>query len=420
MNNKKLIPFFLFLFFLIIYYFSSFSKVSFGDGIGFLLDVEKESFTDQATPLSHFLYLNTAIFLTKYCNVDSIMIMRLMSIVPAALSITLLYIFIKEFISENWIAISCSIVLGLSFTFWRSASTIEVYTFNAIWIIFFLIFSVKSLKSPSLKNLLLTGIFLGVSMWVHIQNIMFIPAYLVLIYQLRNSRKNIFISASSFALIFSSMFLVNYLADIHIKYTFLTGTGTWIEDTFKQGFSELLKDILKSFLFLVYNFNIFLIFIPWGIHEIFKNYRNLFPFIAISFLFTFGFATFYAVSDNYVFFIPSYFIVILIISLGIKSLNMKYNLKRLQFVTFLIPLFYIGSHRIASSLEATKAFQQEKAYKGGLSYYMLPWLHNNIGCIEFTLDHKQTNDNVEELRKQCLEFVELREKYQNREEVMKL
>lgn len=418
--NKKFIPFFLFLFFLSIYYLSSFSKVSFGDGMGFLLDVEKGLFTNQVTPLSHFLYLNTAVFFTKYCNVDSIMTMRLMSVVPAALSITLLYILIKELISENWIAISCSIVFGLSFTFWRSASTIEVYTFNAIWIFFFLIYSVKCLKNPSLKNMLLASVFLGVSMWVHIQNIMLIPAYLVLLYQLRNSRKNIFISVSSFVLIFCSMFLVNYLAYIHIKYTFLTGTGTWIEDTFKQGFSELIKDILKSFLFLVYNFNIFLIFIPWGIHEIFKNYRNLFPFIAISFLFTFGFATFYAVSDNYVFFIPSYFIVIILIGLGMKSLSMKSNLKRLQFVTFLIPLFYLGSHSIASSLEATKAFQQEKAYKGGLTYYMLPWLHNNLGCIDFTLENKPIIDNVEQLRKQSLEFVEIRKKYQNRQEIMKL
>jgi len=418
--SKKLISFFLFLFFLIIYYLSSFSKISFGDGMGFLLDVEKELFTNQVTPLSHFLYLNTAVFLTKYCNIDSIMTMRLMSVVPAALSITLLYILIKEFISENWIAITCSTVLGLSFTFWRSASTIEVYTYNAIWILSFLIFSVKSLKKPSLKNLLFTGVFLGVSMWVHIQNIMLIPAYLVLLYQLRNSRKNSFISVSSFALIFGSMFLVNYLADIHIKYTFITGTGTWIEDTFKQDFSELLKDLLKSFLFLLYNFNIFLIFIPWGIHEIVKNHRNLFPFIAISFLFTFGFATFYAVSDNYVFFIPSYFTVIIMIGLGIKSLSIKYKLKRLQFITFLIPLFYIGSHKIASSLESTKIFQQEKAYKGGLSYYMLPWLHNNLGSIEFTLENRPTNDNVEELRKQSLEFVEIREKYQNRKEIIKL
>lgn len=418
--NKKFIPFFLSIFFLSIYYLSSFSKVSFGDGIGFLLDVEKELFTNQATPLSHFLYLNTAVFFTKYCNIDSIMTMRLMSVVPAAISVTFLYILIKEFISENWIAISCSVVFGLSFTFWRSASTIEVYTFNAIWVIFFLIYSVKSLKNSSLKNLLLSGVFLGLSMWIHIQNIMLIPAYFILLYQLRDSRKNIFISFSLFTLIFGTMFLVNYLADIHIKYTFLTGGGTWIEDTFRQSFSELLKDILKSFLFLVYNFNIFLIFIPWGIGEIFKNHKILFPFILTAFLFTFGFATFYAASDNYVFFIPSYLIIIIIIGLGIKSLIKKYNLKRLQFVIALIPLFYIGSHRIASSLKTTKTFQQEKAYKGGLSYYMLPWLHNNLGCIEFTLENKPIIEDVEKLRKQCLEFIEIRKKHQNREDIIKL
>ncbi|MFL9834936.1 protein O-mannosyl-transferase family [Chryseobacterium terrae] len=418
--NKKLISFFLFLSFLNIYYLSSFSKISFGDGIGFLLDVEKELFTNQVTPLSHFLYLNTAVFLTKYCGVDSIMTMRLASVVPAALSIAFLYIIIKELIAENWIAITCSIVFGLGFTFWRSASTIEVYTFNAIWIIFFLIYSLKSLKKPSLINLLLTGFFLGVSMWVHIQNIMLIPAYFVILYQLRNSKKNIFISVSIFTLIFCTMFLVNHLAYIPVKYTFLTGTGTWIEDTFRQGFSELLKDVIKSFLFLLYNFNIFLIFLPYGIREIYINHKNIFPFIVASFVFTFGFATFYAVSDNYVFFIPSYIIIIILIGYGIKFLSAKYKLKKLQLITFLIPLFYIGCYKIASNVDATKTFRQEKAYKGGLSYYMLPWLHNNLGCIEFTLKKRTSIDNVEELRRQSLEFVKLREKYQNREEVIKL
>ncbi|MGO4707613.1 glycosyltransferase family 39 protein [Chryseobacterium sp. 2TAF14] len=418
--NKKFIPFLLFFLFLGVYYLSSFSKVSFGDGIGFLLDVEKELFTNQVTPLSHFLYLNTAIFFTKFCNIDSVMTMRLMSVVPAAISISLLYILIKKFIIENWIAITCSIVLGMSFTFWRSASTIEVYTFNAIWVIFFLLFSIKSLKSPSLKNLLLTGVFLGISMWVHIQNIMLIPAYCVLLYQLKHFKRSIFISVSLFTLIFCAMFLVNYLAEIPVKYTFITGTGTWIEDTFRQGPSELLKDLLKSFLFLVYNFNIFLIFIPLGIREIFKNHRNVFPFIAISFSFTFGFATFYAVSDNYVFFIPSYFMIIMMIGFGIKSLSMKYNLKSLQFITILIPLFYIGSYKIASLLPATRSFQEEKAYKGGLSYYMLPWLHNNLGCLEFTIEKRTTTDNVEKLREQSLEFIEIRENYQDREEIIKL
>lgn len=418
--NKKLISIFLFFIFLIIYYSSSFSKISFGDGMGFLLDVEKQLFTSQVTPLSHFLYLNTAVFINKYCNIDSVMTMRLMSIVPAALSISLLFILIKEFISENWLAITSCLVFGLSFTFWRSASTIEVYTFNAIWIILFLIFSIKSIKNASLRNLLLTSFFLGISMWVHIQNIMLIPAYFVLLYQLRDLRKNIFISASLFTLIFVTMFFTNYLADIPIKYTFLTGTGPWIEDTFNQGVLDLFKDLIKSFLFLFYNFNIFLVFIPWGVSELFKTQRNLFFFIAVSFLFTFGFATFYAVSDNYVFFIPSYFTIIIMIGFGIKSLSMKYKLKRLQFITLFIPLFYLGCYKVTSSLRVTENFQQQKAYKGGLSYYMLPWLHDNIGCLEFIFNNRKTYDNVEELRKQSLEFIEIREKYQSIDEIIKL
>ena len=85
--NKRALSFLVFIVFFVIYYLGSFSKIPFGDSIGFVLDVEKREFLIDATPLAHFLYINTAVFFSKFLNMDSIFVMRFMSIIPAALTV---------------------------------------------------------------------------------------------------------------------------------------------------------------------------------------------------------------------------------------------------------------------------------------------------------------------------------------------
>ncbi len=418
--TKKTITFLIFITFLIIYYAGSFSKISFGDCIGFVLDVEKRQFLPDFMPLTHFLYLNTAIFFTKFLGMDSVMVMRLMSVVPAALTVSLVFVLIKEFVEENWIAVMSTFVFGFSFTFWRSAETVEVYTFNALWIILFLVYSIKSLKNNSQNYIIIAGILLGLSLWVHIQNIMLIPAYLVLLYLLKSNRKKATISLISFFLIFLFMILINSLQGIELKYVFASKEGPWVEDTFNQGFSDLLKDILKAAAFLIYNFNVFIFFSISGVIYLYKHFKSESIFLFMASLFTLGFATFYAVSDNYVFFIPFYIIFTLFIALGVKKLSSRYALRKLKFVPVFIPLFYICSLYIVSLIPQTQKFHQEKLYKGGLTYYMLPWLHNNIGCIEFTLRDGQTDDHIIVLKESSREFIQLRKKYQSMKEISKL
>ncbi|MCU7615440.1 DUF2723 domain-containing protein [Chryseobacterium sp. GMJ5] len=418
--KSRAIPFLIFLLFFLIYDIGSFSKISFGDCIGFVLDVENRRFITNVTPLDHFLYINIPIFFSKFLDFESIFLMRLMSVIPAALTVSLVFILLKEFIAENWIAVTSTFIFGLSFTFWRSAETVEVYTFNSLAVIIFFIFSVRSLKDNSQKNILLSGILLGVSFWIHIQNIMLIPAYMVLLYLVRHNRKNVLWSLISFLFIFSLMFLVNYINDIEFKYVFTSKKGPWVENTFSQSFFDLGKDVVKSILYLVYNFNVFITFCVAGIIYLYRNFKNQFFFLAIASLFTFGFATFYAVSDNYVYFIPFYLIFVVFIALGIKVLDPKFQLKKLRFSPLLIPLFYVSCFYMVSFTQAGEKFHQEKLYKDGLRYYMLPWLHNNVGCIEFTLDNIQCNDNVDAMREASRQFIELRKKNETLDEIRKL
>lgn len=418
--TKKTITFLIFLTFLIIYYAGSFSKISFGDCIGFVLDVEKREFLPDFMPLTHFLYINTAIFFTKFLGADSVSVMRMMSVIPAAITVSLVFVLIKEFVEENWIAVMSTFVFGFGFTFWRSAETVEVYTFNALFVILFLVFSIKSLKKKSQNYIVLSGILLGLSLWVHIQNIMLIPAYFLVLYFLKSSRRKVLISLISFLIIFAVMLLVNYWNGIEPKYTFTSRKGPWVQDTFDQGFFDLVKDMMKALAFLIYNFNVFILFFISGIFYLYQNFRRESFFLFVAALFTLGFATFYAVSDNYVYFIPFYLVFAVFIATGIKKLSAKFALKKLQLLPVMTPLFYIFSLYLISFVPQGKEFHEKKLYKGGLKYYMLPWLNDNIGCLEFTLDNGKTEDNVDALKESSTEFIELRKKYQPLEEIRKL
>ena len=88
-------------------------------------------------------------------------------------------------------------------------------------------------------------------------------------------------------------------------------------------------------------------------------------------------------------------------------------MRKLRFAPFLTPLLYLCSLYVVSSTPQGKKFHQEKMYKNGLTYYMLPWLHDNIGCIEFTLRDAQTEDPMIVLKKTAREFIQLRKKYQS-------
>jgi len=418
--HKKTITFFISLIFFVIYYAGSFSKISFGDGIGFVSDVEAGSFLKDFMPLSHFLYINTAVFISKYLALDSIAVMRMMSVIPAAITVSLVFVLVREVIAENRTAVAAAFVFGLGFTFWRSASTIEIYTFNALWIVLFLICAVKSIKGNRKPYLICAGLLLAFSFWVHIQNILLIPAYIILLYFCRKEGKQTAVSLLCFLVVFGTMFIVNGMQGIEWKYLFTVKEGTWISDTFNQSIGELLKDVVKAFGYLIYNFNIFVIVGLYGVPAFFSKHKTIGIFLFTAGLINLGFATFYAATDNYVFFIPFYLIFAVLIGTGIEELSKNFRVRKLIFLPALTPLFYICCLQIAMLIPKVQAFHRQKEYKGGLTYYMIPWLHNNVGCIEFTLSGNVPGEDVTHLKKSVSHFIKLRSRYQSMAEIREL
>lgn len=118
----------------------------------------------------------------------------------------------------------------------------------------------------------------------------------------------------------------------------------------------------------------------------------------------YGFSTFYAVSDNYVFFLP--FNVIFALSIGYGLSSVQYaGFRKFSWICLLIPLAYLLSYNIVRSTEKGKEIDHFKSYKGGLAYYLLPWMYNNSGIVGFTLDKKEAPEPIEWMTRSAEEYI---------------
>lgn len=417
MRNSAL----LFAIFLLIYAIGSFSKIPFGDCMGFVVNTEVGDFIKTATSTSHFLYINTAILVKEILNIDAILANRILVVFSAAFVVMMVYKSVQLVVKTEWISIVSAIVFGLSFSFWRNAEIVEVYTFNLVWVSLFLYFLLKSFlqESGRERNILLATLLLAVSLWAHIQNMFFIPSLLLSLFYLNTSRKTnlfgMFIISGSFSL----MILLNSYSGLPAYAIFKSGSARWVEATFEKDLVTYLKDLFISFAYLFYNFNVFTFFGILGGIALFKYNRKLFFAIAPAAVTLYGFATFYAVSDNYVFFLPFNLIFSIGVGLGIKSFKYQEQLARWSPLVVLIPVFYVGSFYIAKSIPAAKNFDEFKTYKGGLAYYMLPWMNDNVGILEFTIEDRTANEEVSWMTKSAHEYIDLLQKKGYTEEELK-
>ncbi len=400
--NKNLITVYLFLGFLILYYFGSFSKVPFGDCMGFITDVEKQKFIFSTSVYAHFLFINSLILIKKiFPFFDSIEIGRWFSIFFGAISISILFRIIHLLTKNNWISILTSGIFGLSFSFWRNAEIVEIYTFNIFFIALFILFSVKFYLEKKEKYLLITSFILGISLWNHIQNILFIPGFIYLA-TLSNNKKLIVKSFIVFSILFLSLFIIPIINKESILIVFKSVSNH------KISFNNLPKDIIRSIFFLSYNFWGFTILGFLGLFQLLKKHFSFALFSLITSLPVFGFSTLFNVSDNYVFFLPFNFIFAIYISFGLISLQNKKIFKIIALSSLLIPTFYIISFFIFSKTEKGSLLNSEKQYKGGLRYYMLPWLNNNVGILETTIDNNHTQESIDWMKNSAKEFIEIR------------
>lgn len=396
----------LFLLFLLIYYIGSFSKIPFADCVGFVFLVEKGDFMNTATATSHFLYTNTAIVIKNLSHFNAIEASRFLVISSAAATVAVVYLTVKSLVQKDWIAIVTAFVFGFSFTFWKNAEIVEVYTYNCLWISLFFYCMIKSFHIPKQKYIILSGVFLGISLWLHIQNILLAPAFLLFLLYVKSEKKAVYISLFIFLGLFASLFILNYFQGLPFNSPYSSEQGNWVEDSLHKTIIQYVQDLGKSVIYLIYNFNLFAFFGLTGMVLLYQSNRKMFFVFFTASLCVYGFSTFYAVTDNYVFFLP--FNIIFALSIGYGLSTAKYSfLKKLSWVCLLIPAVYYFSYKTVLFTEKGREFHHFKSYKGGLEYYMLPWMNNNVGIVEFTLDNKAAPEPINWMTVSAEEYIRL-------------
>lgn len=411
---------FLFLIFLVIYFAGSFTRVPFADCIGFVFEAEKGEYISTATATTHFLYINTVIFIKNLTGLDAIEASRVLIILSGAATVPVIYLTVKTLTKTEWASLTAAFVFGFSFSFWRNAEIVEVYTYNSFWISLFFFSIIKSFTDHKKNYILAAGLFLGISLWVHIQNILLIPAFLVFLFYFRNEKKYAYSSLLIFGVLFVSLFILNMSQGYSVNSVYSSDRGNWVEDSFKKTSVQYLKDFFQSFAYLIYNFNVFTFFGVIGAVFLYGFNRKMFYVFLAGSVCVYGFSTFYAVSDNYVFFLP--FNNIFALSIGYALSLPKYAfLKKYSWACLLIPLGYVAVYKGALSTEKGKELHAFKEYKGGLNYYMLPWMNDNAGILEFTIDKKTATEPVYWVITSANDYIKLKKsKGYTEEEIKKL
>ncbi|WP_353148872.1 DUF2723 domain-containing protein [Chryseobacterium sp.] len=418
--SKYLSALFLFIIFLGIYFAGSFTKIPFADCVGFVLDAEKGTWVTAATATTHFLYINTVILIKTLSGFDAIEASRLLVVVSGAATVSVVYLTVRSITRTEWTALTAAFVFGFSFSFWRNAEIVEVYTYNSLWVSLFFFSMIRTFSENKKNHILFSSLFLGVSLWVHIQNILLIPALLVFLFYFRQEKKYFYSSLLLFAVLFSSLFILNISQGYPFNSPYSSDQGHWVEDSLKKDTIQYVKDFFISFVYLVYNFNLFIFFGITGAILLYRTNRKMFYVFTAGALCVYGFSTFYAVSDNYVFFIPFNIIFALSIGYGLSSVRYS-SFRKFSWVCLLIPLGYVLCYHIVLSTEKGKEAHHFKAYKGGLDYYLLPWMNNNVGILEFTIDKKQAPEPIHWMTVSALEYIDiLKSKGYTEEEIKKL
>lgn len=413
------------IFFIILYRFTSFSKITFGDSLGKILDIENNKFNLETYSITHFLYQNFTVLIYKIVPlIDPIEIGRWVNILCAVLVLAILFKTIEKIFNEKWIAILGTLAFGFSFTFWKNTSNVEVYTFSLMWIISYVYFSVRYFKEQHKKFLVYAGVILGISLFSHIQGILLLPSYAFLCFvnfKNSNNLKHTIFCLLIPVLFLCSLYIYPILNQESIKNVLSSSTQTWVSDTYNKPISSFAKDIAKAIFYLAYNFwflNLLVLFLPFK--TLYKNY--IFLFLVIICIPVFCFSTVYAVSDNYVFFLNFNICYMIILCFGIVNISLKnQTFKRLVFISILAtPFYYFSTREITLMTSLGNKFHTENAYKGGLNYYMVPWLNNNKGLIEVYLNNEAEGKDIDWMFQSVEEFIEIRSDKMSLNEIKKL
>ncbi|MCB0737419.1 MAG: hypothetical protein KDC92_07890 [Bacteroidetes bacterium] len=395
--NRNLATVIVFVALAIIYMLGINTNPAFGDATGFTLSaIRGYDFATNAT--SHLLYNIAITTIVKIVGAkNALWALPGFSVLCGLFALFIMLKLLAK-LQINWMPSLLAVAtMGLGFTFWRCTQITEVYTFNLCFLMVYLHLMVDGMLL-SKRTIIMGSLVLALSILVHIQNILWIPAWLLWLWQ--NYKENGSAHSVIGLVIFTALVSILFIIPLSLQ------TNTLNSIFFDGGHQDTVlninpKEVAKGFAlavgFLILNFAFFLIPTIKGVFKL--QWPKLFKYaMALMFLLPFGFAARFAVTDNYVFFLPAYLVVILIMTKGIQTQLENWPIKRVKFIFVLpiiFPLAYFTLTKIAESTVQGQKIEQAKWYKGGVSFFTWPPMKNHAGTLN--LPHLVEDGKVEML-----------------------
>jgi hypothetical protein len=367
MNNKYSAYSFLSILMIGILYFFSVSKdPMLGDSLVFNLRTH-EGFIFESNATNHLLYTNFLVLLHKIIPFASI---HFLSVGVSIISGLLCLIYLQKLLKVTGVSdksiLMCTLILGLSFTFWRVSVITEVYTFYILFVILFLLNLFKFLKYQNPKYFYYLSIFLGILFLIHIQTILFGPLYLYFVIKNFKALKQNILYGGLITFLLAFILLIPVFLGNHGLiniFTMESDEGS----IFKTSLHIVFKSIIRNSGFFIYNFLFFIIFIFFG----FKN-RTYLGYLIIGILPFLIFCLKHDVSDSYVFHLVPYVFLLILMGRGLDYFPKIYFA-----LPLLLPIFYFSTYKIVLQTSIGQNFEKQKGFKGGTRYMFFPMLNGN-------------------------------------------
>ncbi len=401
--DQKWLPGLVFGLLALIYLLQRNPYAGFNDGMGFLYAAET-GFDWATNATSHLLYNNLQHVLVRiFFFLPAVLVLTLFSISCTMGTLYMVYRSSKLLSPQRpGVATLSVIVLGLAFTFWQQTEIIEVYAFNNLIFASYFWAAIQDLICDKRRNYLLVSTMVGIGTLTHIQHILSLPFLMAYLWWPNAlTVKQRILGMLPWMALMSILFILPIFTQLNDL------QSVFFESKFQSALLGVdLKALLLGFALavamLLYNFHLGLLVIGAGWRRLWLQHRSLSIWLSILLLPFMAFAVKYSVNDNHVFYLIPYLILVLPCGLALESWLAKGN-PRLNWLVpmgLLLPILAYGmATLLAPQVPQLLAYDQAKAYKGGVAHLLWPgkaWARDPLAVAKRHVETPLAADHVEE------------------------
>ena len=298
--------------------------------------------------LAHPLYILLGIVVKGIPLGDLAHRINLISAVCGAVSIANLYLLVRLWLGRTMPAIVAAVTLAVSWTLWQHAVIAEVYTLYTMFLFAELIMLLQYTRTKRVGYLYLLGLLNGLAIANHLWAAIALACYTVFVVFLlvrgRIGLKHLGVIALLWiigAAPYEYLIIKNIILSGDVRATLASAMFGRLWQGAVLNTSISAKIVLENIIFILLNFptlNLALFFA--GLCVLWKKapsrgFANVvFAMLGLYLIFAFR----YTVADRYVFFLPFYCLVAVLIGLGADALLERYSRRAVAFAVLVLAL----------------------------------------------------------------------------------